>query len=186
MPGFVAHGESCLLRLDYAWYHVAACLLQATFLWACGRTQHFRLGNAFGLFALVMDYGLMFLTRGTRTISYPDNPARTLDAGIEPLGPVGEFVFFLWFDYSAFGIVVWALALEAFLLDALTNGGVAAAKALGRAEIFGLSFVPLQFWTAPWLSSSLGLDRRELLLTRGVNMCVDVCVDVCRHVCTQR
>lgn len=49
-----------------------------------------------------MDYGLGFLFRGTRAISYPTYMGH-MDDGMEALGPVGNFLFFLWFDYSAFG-----------------------------------------------------------------------------------
>ncbi len=168
-PPFVLGGESCLLTLDYAWYHVGFCLLQAGVLWRAGRTRHFALAHAFGLFATLMDYGLGFLVRGTRTVAYPGNPDMNMDGGQEALGPLGEFVFFAWFDYAAFGLVVWALALEDRLRDAFARGAAPALAAL-RADpvgIFALCVAPVQFWTAPWLSASLGLDDRTLLLARS-------------------
>lgn len=93
MTADVLTQETCLLTLDYAYYHVIFCLAQLTLLVLSGRTKHFRLAHAFGLFALVADYALNFMTTGTRTLSYP-NLAPNLDrgwlSGDEALGPVGE------------------------------------------------------------------------------------------------
>ena len=95
-------GESCQFSLDYAWYHVGCCFLQAIVHAYFGKTENFAVAHSFALFALWMDYGLGFLVRGTRTISYPTYMGH-MDDGMEALGPVGNFLFFLWFDYSAFG-----------------------------------------------------------------------------------
>jgi len=87
--------ESMVLTLDYAYYHLLFCTLQFSILLASGRTKNFRIAHSFGLFALVMDYGLGFLTNGTRTLSYPSYTGN-LDGGFEPMGPVGNFLFFVW------------------------------------------------------------------------------------------
>ena len=165
---FVLSGESCLLALDYAWYHVIFCVIQASGLWWAGRTRYFALAHSFSLFAVLMDYGLGYFVRKTRTISYPDWPGH-MDSGMEPLGPVGVFFFFLWFDYSAFGLIVWALDLEDRLRDAFKRGILPALRSMARSpsECFSLAVAPVQFWTAPWLSSSLNLDDRTLLLERA-------------------
>jgi len=167
-PLSVLDGESCLLTLNYAWYHVAWCVLQALVLWWGGRTKHFRVGHAFGLFALAMDFGLAHLSFRTRTVSYPGHSG-FMDEGQEVLGPVGSFLFFVWFDYSAFGIYVWAAQVEE-LLQNMWEGGVGravSALAASPVDIFGLLCLPVQFWTAPVLSGRLGLDPRELLLRRA-------------------
>ena len=136
---FVLGGESCLLTLDYAWYHVMFCLAQALVLWLVGRTEHFALAHSFSLFAVLMDYGVGYLVKGTRTIEYPGWDG-TMDDGMETLGPVGTFLFFLWFDYAAFGLIVWALDVEARLRDAFARGFVPALRALSAspAECFSL------------------------------------------------
>lgn len=164
---FVLGGESCLLTLDYAWYHLFFCAAQASTLWWYGRTRHFALAHSFSLFAVLMDYGLGYLVKGTRTIAYPGWDG-TMDHGMEPLGPVGAFFFFLWFDYAAFGLVVWALDVEDRLRDAFRRGAAPALRALASSpvECFSLAVAPVQFWTAPWLSSALGIDDRALLLSR--------------------
>lgn len=90
--------ETCLLTLDYAYYHVLFCLAQVILLYVSGHTKYFRLAHSFGLFALVADYAVNFMTTGTRTLSYP-NLAPNLDngwlSGDEALGPVGEVSFCL-------------------------------------------------------------------------------------------
>ena len=35
-----------------------------------------------------------------------------------------------------------------------------------NVNVFALMILPIQFWTAPWLSSALNIDSRTLLLTR--------------------
>ena len=168
----VLTGESCLLTLNYAYYHVIACLLQAAVMYVGKKTDAFPTAHAFGLFALVMDYALNFLTTGTRTLSYPyqaENLDKGIDSGDEPMGPVGTFFFFLWFDYSAFGIILWALSTEQHLRTCFSRGCRRAFLDITQdpAEVFNLAIVPLQFWTAPWLSSHLGIDNRTLILQRS-------------------
>ena len=173
-PPFTMHvltGETCLLTLDYAYYHVACCLLQAAALWASGRTKHFRIAHAFGLFALVMDYGVMYMTRGSRQLSYP-HEATNMDlgenSGDEPMGPLGVFLFFLWFDYSAFGVILWALELEQQIRNFIVKGvSVTAGEILqSPITIFSLLILPAQFWTAPVLAHQLQIDPRIILLSR--------------------
>lgn len=84
-----------VLTLDYAYYHVFFCILQFVFLWSTGRTKNFRTAYSFGLFAFVMDYGVGYLSQGTRTLDYPGY-AGNQDDGFEPMGPIGIFLFFLW------------------------------------------------------------------------------------------
>lgn len=92
--------ETCLLSLDYAYYHVFFCVLQVALLLCSGqrqgrdrRTKHFPSAHAFGLFAFVADYAVNYMTTGTRTLSYP-NLATNLDGGLgvgdEAMGPVGQ------------------------------------------------------------------------------------------------
>lgn len=167
--GFVLNSESCTLTLNYAYYHVLFCILQASVLAVFGRTKNFRVAHAFGLFALVMDYGLNYLNTGTRTISYPFI-SENLDSGPdEPLGPLEAFSFFVWFDYSAFGVLLWALTMEELfqrsIEDILGNG----TKRRGHfhwLDVFSIIILPLQFWSAPTLSPYLGIDDRTLILER--------------------
>lgn len=167
----VLTGETCLLTLDYAYYHLACCLLQAAVLLACGRTKHFRIAHAFGLFALVMDYGLMYMTKGTRQLSYP-NEAANMDSGEnggdEPMGALGTLLFFVWFDYSAFGVVLWALELEQQIRNCILKGvGVTVRGIVNNpVVVFSLWILPAQFWTAPALAHTLQLDSRTILLSR--------------------
>lgn len=169
-PGgaFVLGGESCLFTLNYAWYHLFFCLGQALLLWYAGRTRHFALAHSFSLFAVLMDYGLGYLVKGTRTITYPGWDG-TMDDGMEPLGPIGAFFFFIWFDYAAFGLVVWALDVEDRLNDLFRRGVEPTLQSLlaSPVECFSLAIAPVQFWTAPWLSDALGIDDRTLLLSRN-------------------
>ena len=147
--------ESCLFTADYGYYHVLCCIGQLALHLATGRTKHLRTAHAFGLFALAMDYGLGYLTRGTRTVSYP-NPAD------EALGPVGAFLFFVWYDYSAFGVIVWAAAAEDAVRSTVTKGWTT----VDFADKLCLAALPFQFWSAPRLAPRLGIDARTLLLRR--------------------
>jgi len=166
--------ESCRINLAYAYFHTICCLVQilvhVVFLVptrsSSAKIQKSRLKVAhnFGLFALVMDYGLAFLTKQTRTISYPQGSY--LDDGVEPLGPVETFFFFFWFDYiGAVGMLLWALPAQDLVIrlrkDSSFKETLATTKKL---DIFHLILVPLQFWTAPLLvQKSLS---RVLLLER--------------------
>ena len=155
--------EQMHLTLDYAWYHLFFCLLQPLLFYAAGRTKHFRVAHCFGLFGFLMDYGVMYLTKGKRTVSYPGYQGN-MDNGLEPLGPLGHFVFFLWFDYGGFNLVLWALHAEEHLTRLLSG----VQHQLDTVELIGLLMVPLQFWTAPWLASTaVNFDSRELVLARN-------------------
>jgi hypothetical protein len=120
-----------------------------------------------------MDYALGYMTTGSRSLSYP-NLAETLDkgwdSGDEPLGPVGVFLFFLWFDYSAFGLLLWIFDIEQNVRVGFEKG---LRSMLGHilnldfVTTFNLVFVPFQFWSAPWASPLLNIDSRQLLLQRG-------------------
>ena len=159
----VIAAEQMTLNLDYAYYHLFFCLLQPLLLWKFNKTQHFLTAHCFGLFALLMDYGIMYLTKSKRTLSYP-NYHGNLDNGFEPLGPIGIFAFFVWFDYSGFNLVLWALHVQEHVQRYL-NG---VRHQLDTVELIGLFLVPVQFWTAPWLASIVvHKDNRELVLARN-------------------
>jgi hypothetical protein len=159
----VIAAEQMTLTLDYAWYHLFFCLLQPLLLWKFNKTQHFLTAHCFGLFALLMDYGIMYLTKSKRTLSYP-NYHGNLDNGFEPLGPIGIFAFFVWFDYSGFNLVLWALHVQEHVQRYLTG----IRHQLDTVELIGLFLVPVQFWTAPWLASIVvHKDNRELVLARN-------------------
>ena len=157
-----------LLTINYAWYHLFFCLLQPLVLYYFGRTRHFRIAHCFGLFGFLMDYGLMYLTQGKRTITYPGYEGN-MDNGMETLGPLGNFIFFFWFDYGGFGVVLWALHFQDFIIELYkTKISKTATKTIDNIELFALLIVPLQFWTAPWLSSTiLNVDSRTLILARS-------------------
>jgi hypothetical protein len=77
-------------------------------------------------------------------------------------------LFFLWFDYGAFGLLVWAKMFCEYAITAQAEGIQAALRSLlsSPAEVLGLIVVPFQFWTAPLLSPMLHIDPRQLLLAR--------------------
>jgi hypothetical protein len=103
--GGVLHAESCEVSLDYAYYHVVWNLALVVLLVRTARTEHFLCAHLFGLFALWIDYGVFYLTQETRTVSYGE--------GVTPLGPLGTFLFFAWFDhFGAWGLIVWARTCE--------------------------------------------------------------------------
>ena len=159
----VLGGEQMHLTLDYAWYHFFFCVLQAAVLWYYRRTKHFHVAHCFGLFAWAMDYGLMYLKQGKRTVSYPDYHGN-IDNGFETLGPIGHFVFFFWFDYAAFGVVLWAFHFR----DHLSNLFKGVALNLDIVDCFSFLIVPIQFWTAPLLAgTAVSLDSRVLVLARS-------------------
>jgi hypothetical protein len=168
----VLQRESCLLTLNYAYYHVFFCFLQAAVLWFFNRSENFAHAHAFGLFAFVMDYGLNYMNTGTRNLSYPNVPENMdqgLGIGDEAMTPIGEFLFFLWFDYGAFGFLLWSATVESHLRTCFEKGlRPAFLNVVQRPiEVFSLIILPLQFWTAPVLSPYLSLDSRTLLLTRS-------------------
>jgi hypothetical protein len=79
-----------------------------------------------------------------------------------------QFLFFLWFDYSAFGLLVWAKSFEDLVRHSQCSGWRVALRDLASAplDVLGLAIVPAQFWSAPLLAASLQLDGRTLLLAR--------------------
>lgn len=77
-----------------------------------------------------------------------------------------QFLFFLWFDYSAFGLLLWAKSLQEFIERATSVDKHNSRRGLTIVEMLGLIIVPVQFWTAPLLSSYLAIDSRSLLLAR--------------------
>eukprot|EP00939_MAST-03C_sp_MAST-3C-sp1_P003664 g3664.t1 len=100
-----------------------------------------------------------------------------MDKGMEMLGPVGTFLFFFWFDYSAWGLAVWALHVQDIYPELFrsskgtkkSNRNSTLRPKLSRSvvEWFNLFIVPIQFWTAPWMASSLlALDSRKLIVAR--------------------
>jgi len=172
----VLDGESCLLTLNYAYYHAICCAIQALVLFSSSKKKYatsLRLAHAFGLFAFVMDYAVGYMTTGSRSISYPniaENLDNGWDSGDEPMGPVGVFLFFLWFDYSAFGLLLWVLDVEEQVRLCIQQGmypTISRTVTSDFTTFFNIIFVPLQFWTAPRLESMLQIDNRQLLLRRS-------------------
>ena len=151
--------ETCSFSLNYAFIHVFCCVAQYILHVRVGRCQHFAVSHAFALFALTMDYGFSYMKNGSRTLSYrnPDD---------EHLGPLGTFLFFFWFDYSAFGIIIWAKEIETKIQFVLKRGLKETIQSFTLTHFSLLSILPLQFWIAPSLSRRLALDSRELLLSR--------------------
>ncbi len=154
--------EFCKLTLNYAYYHVVFCTLQALVLWFGGRKKHFAVAHAFGLFAFVMDYTLSYMTTGTRTLEMADNSG-------ESLGAVGAFLFFLWFDYAGFGLILWALDVEEAVRTTFRSGLRASVVQIMTQPLllFNLLSMPFLFWSAPYFSSYVGFDDRTLILTRA-------------------
>ena len=66
--GFL-HTEDCVLTMNYAWFHKIGCASLLLYLYLVGQTQHFEAGHNFGIFGMLMDYGVMYLVKGTRTLS---------------------------------------------------------------------------------------------------------------------
>ena len=65
----VLSSESCLLTLNYAWFHVINCSFLILAMYFSSSRKHLKTAHNFGIFAMLADYGLMYLTKGTRTIS---------------------------------------------------------------------------------------------------------------------
>jgi len=107
----------------------------------------------------------------TRTISYPNlRIHQDVIGGDTPMGPVADFFFFVWFSYSAFGVLLWALQVQE-IAHAFFSKGMNHVKELLRSSVdmFSLVIVPLQFWFAPILSRVINVDDRELFLARSSN-----------------
>jgi len=164
--------ETCIFSLNYAYIHAVCCLVQAGVMWLTGRTKHFKTCHAFGLFAFAIDYALNYMTLETRTITYPNIRIYqdVQESGDDAMGPISDFIFFVWFSYSAFGVLLWAFQVQE-IVHAFLSHGMMQTKALLRrpVDIFSFMCVPLQFWVAPILSRIINVDNRELLLARSSN-----------------
>ena len=161
--------ESCDLTLSYAAWHTAANVVLLLGLVLYGRTEFCFSAHVFGLFALLADYGCFYLHAGTRTIELVDA------AEGDSLGSGTVLLFFLWYDhFGAFGLVVWAQTLTAWLDRQLTAAATSATPAAAAAasslpgELFVLLHQPLLFWTAPVLAPIAlgGWDDRVIRVSR--------------------
>lgn len=159
--------ESCLLTVNYAWYHVVGCTVQMLLLATNGHPQFFREAHNFGLFAMVMDYGVMYLVRQTRTLKV------VRDTGIEvgdvdDLSGMARFWFFWWFDYwGAVALMVMARHVMV-LVNANNRNDVTPPR---RVSLLVVVFHATMWWTAPVYSDTLlqHFDDRQLLLERVSN-----------------
>ena len=119
-------------------------------------TKYFKAANNFGVFAILSDYGLMYLTRNLRTISVVQE---TDSDDVDQLHGIGTFLFFLWFDWlGAFALIIWART-------------VADVVKVGKIPNLNTCLVVFQqiamWWSAPILSQHMQLDDRKLVLTRA-------------------
>ncbi len=160
--------ERCILSVDYAYTHVVFCILQFLVLRQYITDHTFYQCHAFGLFAFAADYCFNFMKTGTRTLAYASSQDSSVN--VEAIGPIGEFLFFLWYDYSAFGILIWAKHIQ-HLIGIFIRNGVSEVKGnlSKKAELFSLLIVPFQFGVAPLIASYLSMDERVLILTRMSN-----------------
>lgn len=160
--------ELCALSLDYAWYHTAGSFVIVALCVFGRRWTALKASHWFGVFAMVMDFGVMFLLKGSRTIDWaaegatgpfpfvPPPPYPVNITGVTPpmppLTPVGTIAFFAWYDYlGAVGVMLFAFSV----IHRKT-----------KLDWFLLVFTPALFWSAPVASPWLGLDSRVLLVTR--------------------
>jgi hypothetical protein len=162
------HQERCTLSIDYAYTHVFFCILQFLVLRKHFTSNTFYQCHAFACFAFAADYCFNFMKTGTRTLAYPVSQDSSVH--VEVMGPIGEFLFFLWYDYSAFGILLWAKQIQD-LIGIFMLKGVSEVKfkLSNKKELFSLLIVPLQFGSAPLIASYLSMDDRVLILTRISN-----------------
>eukprot|EP00928_Gymnodinium_smaydae_P071974 TRINITY_DN5542_c0_g1_i1.p1 TRINITY_DN5542_c0_g1~~TRINITY_DN5542_c0_g1_i1.p1 ORF type:complete len:597 (-),score=100.43 TRINITY_DN5542_c0_g1_i1:181-1971(-) len=174
-PNVSLDREVCFLSLDYAWYHTATNLIVVIVFILAKRHLALRAAHAFGIFAMAMDYGVMYLYRSTRTVDwavegstgpfpyvelspYPVNITDVLQPPMPPMTPSGTLLFFLWFDYlGAAGMILWAFAVCEDVFHAHKRD---------RADWFILVFLPVVFWSAPVVSPLLQLDGRVLEVSR--------------------
>ena len=153
----VSSSESCFLTLNYAYYHVIGCTGLLMFCYLSNTsTKYFKAANNFGVFAILSDYGLMYLTRNLRTISVVQE---TDSDDVDQLHGIGTFLFFLWFDWlGAFALIIWART-------------VADVVKVGKIPNLNTCLVVFQqiamWWSAPILSQHMQLDDRKLVLTRA-------------------
>ena len=162
------HTEDCVLTMNYAWYHKIGCASLLLYLYFVGQTQHFEAGHNFGIFGMLMDYGVMYLVNGTRTLSVLpyENGEDTDD-----LYGIGTFLFFGWFDYlGGFALLVFARNIS----DVLSTGTATKTNAIVILQH------ALMWWTAPYftvpnqfnnnailLPDILRMDDRTLVLSRS-------------------
>ncbi len=162
------HTEDCVLTMNYAWFHKIGCASLLLYLYWVDQTHHFEAGHNFGIFGMLMDYGVMYLVKGTRTLSVLpyDNGEDTDD-----LHGIGTFLFFGWFDWlGGFALMVFARNIS----DVLSTGSATKTNA-----IVILQHV-LMWWTAPYftvpnqfnnhsilLPDMLRMDDRTLVLSRS-------------------
>ena len=168
MESAVPTRELCALSLDYAWYHTAGSFVIVALCVFGRRWTALKASHWFGVFAMVMDFGVMFLLKGSRTVDWaaegatgpfpfvPPPPYPVNITGVTPpmppLTPVGTIAFFAWYDYlGAVGVMLFAFSV----IHRKT-----------KLDWFLLFFTPALFWSAPVASPWLGLDSRVLLVTR--------------------
>lgn len=170
--------ESRRFELDFGYIDCVCSVLFCIALWLrnrsraqAGKPHAWVVHNAchyFGIFAFFADYGLYYHIQGTRTVEYPN--------GDEPMGPLGNFLFFFWFDWiNGAVIVMWAMLVceDLLMLDARCEQGEQMRTKTwnereDRAPLWMFVAVPLWFWSTPPLSrfELLPLDNRLLLVTR--------------------
>ena len=158
-PGMMSKTtESCLLSLDYAWFHTINCLLLIFVMYYTPTLRkHLSTAHTFGLFAMLSDYGLMYLVKGTRQL-FVLRDGNSVD--FDDLHGIGIFLFFLWFDYiGAVALIGWARTLA----EAIREGGTNNHQ---FSTIFVIFQHAIMWWTAPVLAPYLGIDDRELILSR--------------------
>ena len=165
--------EDCILSLNYAWYHVIGCSLLLAYLYSIGKTQHFEAGHNFGIFAMLCDYGIMYLTRGTRTLkilSYYNYDKHKYTYDTDNLHGIGTFLFFAWFDYlGSFALLVFARNIS----DVVATGK------LTKSSIKVVLQQTIMWWTAPFFTMPdsdakdnlspplLQIDDRTVVLSRS-------------------
>lgn len=79
--------ELCRLSLDYAWLHTIANVTLVLFFVAAGRRKALLSAHCFGAFAMVMDFGMMYVVKATRTVDY----ALEGDTGPFPFVPLPRY-----------------------------------------------------------------------------------------------
>lgn len=137
------------------------------YLYAIGETRHFEAGHNFGIFGLLADYGVMYLTKGTRTIRVLPH-SNGID--VDELYGIGTFLYFGWFDYlGGFCLMVFARNIS----EAIATGKFT------RTNAFVIVQHALMWWTAPLftvankynndtppMSEWLNIDDRRLITAR--------------------
>lgn len=159
--------EECVLTLNYAWYHTIGCAVLLLYLYGVGQTSHFEAGHNFGLFAMLCDYGVMYMVKGTRTLSVVSTGVDTDD-----LYGIGTFLFFGWFDY---------LGGFALLIFARNVSDVIASRSITKTNVIVILQHVLQWSLVPYftvpnpfhnndgviLPPMLGIDDRTIVVSRA-------------------